>query len=130
MGIDFDTDINIDLTQINSTDVNKNIYALLIEGEQFVDGYKTVRDQLIFTNKRMISVDVKGITGKKQFFTSMPYKMVQYFTIQTSGFAEIISDSEMDLMFSNGHRAHFEFKGRSKILEIGKMISKYCLEID
>jgi len=102
---------------------------MLIEGEEVVDAYKTVRDQLVFTNKRMISVDVKGITGKKQFLVSMPYKMIQYFSIQTPGFGEVISDSEMDLHFSNGHTGHFEFKGRSKILEIGKMISKYCLEL-
>ena len=130
MGIDFDTDWNFDLMQIDPSDVNKNIYSLLCEGEQIVDSYKTVRDQIVFTNKRMIHVDVKGITGKKQFFSVMPYKMIQYFTVQTVGFAELIHDAELNLHFSNGHTAHFEFKGRCKILEIGKMVSKYCLELE
>jgi len=130
MGISFDTDINFDLTPIDPTSVNKNIYALLIDGEQIVDAFKTVRDQVVFTNKRVIFVDVKGITGKKQFFTNMPYKMIQYYDVQTPGFAEIISDSEMDLHFANGHTAHFEFKGKCKILDICKNLSKYCLEMD
>jgi hypothetical protein len=127
MGLDFDTDWNFDLTQIDASDVNKNIYAMLVEGEQIVDSYKTVRDQLVFTNKRMIHVDVKGITGKKQFISVMPYKMIQYFTVQTVGFAELIPDAELALHFSNGHTGRFEFRGRCKVLEIGKMISRYCL---
>lgn len=130
MGLDFDTDWNFDLTQIDASDVNKNIYAMLVEGEQIVDSYKTVRDQLVFTNKRMIHVDVKGITGKKQFISVMPYKMIQYFTVQTVGFAELIPDAELTLHFSNGHTGRFEFRGRCKVLEIGKMISRYCLEMD
>ncbi len=130
MGLDFDTDWNFDLTQIDASDVNKNIYAMLVEGEQIVDSYKTVRDQLVFTNKRMIHVDVKGITGKKQFISVMPYKMIQYFTVQTVGFAELIPDAELALHFSNGHTGRFEFRGKCKILEIGKKISRYCLEMD
>lgn len=129
MGIDFDTDIAIDLTQIDTKDVNKNVYAMLVEGEEVVDAFKTVRDQLIFTNKRIISVDVKGITGKKQFIQVMPYKMVQYFTVQTVGFMELIPDAELDLYFSNGHKGHFEFRGKCKVLEIGKTIARYCLEL-
>jgi len=130
MALDFDTDWNIDLTQIDVTSVNKNLFPLLIDGEEVVDAFKTVRDQLVFTSKRIIAIDVKGLTGKKQEFMSMPYKMVQYYRVQTVGFAELIPDAEMDLYFANGHKAHFEFKGRCNILEIGKKISKYCLEID
>jgi hypothetical protein len=130
MGIDFDTDINFDLTPIDTTAVNKNIFALLIDGEQVIDAFKTVRDQLVFTNKRIIFVDVKGITGKKQEFSNLPYKMVQYYEIQTVGFAELIPDAELNLHFANGHTAHFEFRGKCRILDIGKNISKFCLELD
>lgn len=130
MGFDFDTDLNFDLTPIDTTHVNKNIYAMLIPGEQVVDAFKTVRDQVVFTNKRILSVDVKGITGKKQFISSMPYKMVQYFTVQTVGFAEVIPDAELEVFFANGHKAHFEFRGKCKITEIAKDLGKYCLDLE
>ena len=68
---------------------------------------------------------LKHIT--KQFISVMPYKMIQYFTVQTVGFAELIPDAELALHFSNGHTGRFEFRGRCKVLEIGKMISRYCL---
>ena len=90
--------------------------------------FQTVRDQLIFTNKRIVSVDVQGITGKRKSFSTMPYSKIQYFSIQTPGFAEIIPDSELFIMFSNTFTAKFEFKGNVDIGKIGRMISAYVLK--
>lgn len=89
--------------------------------------FKTVRDQLVFTNKRIISIDVQGITGKRRSFSTMPYSKIQYFSIQTLGFAELVPDSELFIMFSNTFTAKFEFKGNVDIGEIGRMISEYVL---
>lgn len=104
------------------------VNGLLIDGEEIAAAFKTVRDQLIFTNKRVISVDVQGITGKRKSFSSMPYSKVQFFSVQTPGFAEIIPDSELVLTFSNGYVAKFEFKGATDIGKIGRMISDYVLK--
>ena len=89
--------------------------------------FQTVRDQLIFTSKRIIAVDVQGITGKRKSFSTMPYSKIQYFSIQTPGFAELIPDSELFIMFSNTFTAKFEFKGGVDIGKIGRMISEYVL---
>ena len=90
--------------------------------------FQTVRDQLVFTNKRIISIDVQGLTGKKKSYATMPYSKIQYFSIHTPGFAELIPDSELFLMFSNSFTAKFEFKGNVDIGKIGRMISEYVLE--
>ena len=58
----------------------------------------------------------------------MPYSKVQFFAIQTPGFAELIPDSELVLTFSNGYVATFEFKGWVDIGEIGRKISEYVLK--
>ena len=76
---------------------------------------------------RIISIDVQGITGKRKSFSSMPYSKVQYFSVQTPGFAELIPDSELFLVFSSGFTAKFEFKGNVDIGKIGRMISEYVL---
>ena len=70
----------------------------------------------------------EGITGRRKSFSSMPYSKVQFFSIQTPGFAELVPDSELFLMFSNGFTAKFEFKGNVDIGAIGRMISEYVLE--
>lgn len=126
--INFNNNSAWDLKPINVSEVRDEVNGLLIEGEIIACAFKTVRDQLIFTNKRIISVDVQGITGKRKSFSSMPYSKVQFFSIQTPGFVELIPDSELVLTFSNGFVAKFEFKGQTDIGEIGRMISDYVLK--
>lgn len=126
--INFSQNSTINLQKIDSSKINDNAKLLILEDEEIIGVYKTIRDQLIFTNKRILTVDVKGVTGKRQEIFSLPYSKVQYFGIQTVGFAEIIPDSELALFFNNGLKASFEFKGSNDILEIGKNISKFTLQ--
>lgn len=77
---------------------------------------QTIRDQLVFTNKRIIVIDVQGFTGKRRSFTSLPYSKVQFFAVQTPGFMELFPDSES-----------FEFKGKEDIGQVGRIISEYVL---
>ena len=116
------------LKPIDVSEVRGEVNGLLVNGEYISCAFKTIRDQLIFTNKRIISVDVQGLTGKRKSFGSLPYSKVQFFSIQTPGFAELVPDSELYLHFSNGFTAKFEFRGAVDIGEIGRMISEYVLE--
>ncbi len=128
MAINFNSNSAWNLSSISVSEVRDEVNGLLINGETIVQAFKTVRDQLIFTNKRIIAVDVQGITGKRKSYSSMPYSKVQFFSIQTPGFVELVPDSELFLMFSNGFTAKFEFKGGVDIGQIGRMISEFVLE--
>lgn len=127
MSINFNSNSVWNLKPIRAESVRNDVLGLLISGEEVVMAFQTVRDQLIFTNKRIIAVDVQGITGKRKSFSTMPYSKIQYFSIQTPGFAEMIPDSELFIMFSNTFTAKFEFKGNVDIGKIGRMISEYVL---
>ena len=126
--INFNKNSAWDLKPINISDVRSEINGLLINGEEIVAAFKTVRDQIIFTNKRIIAVDVQGITGRRKSYSSLPYTKIQYFAIQTPGFMELIPDCELYIMFSNGFTTTFEFKGNVDIGAIGRMISEYVLD--
>ena len=125
--ISFNKNSAFNLTPIDPASVRQEVNGLLIEGEFINQAFKTVRDQMIFTNKRIIAIDVQGLTGKRKSYSSLPYSKIQYFAIQTPGFIELIKDSELFLMFSNGFTATFEFKGNVDIGAIGRMISEYVL---
>jgi hypothetical protein len=127
MAISFNRESVFNLKPIPLESVRKEVYGLLISGEECVLAFQTVRDQLLFTNKRIISIDIQGISGKRKSFTSMPYSKIQYFSIQTPGLVELIPDSELYIMFSNGATAKFEFKGNTDIGRIGRIISEYIL---
>ena len=109
MAINFNQNSTFNLKPINKESVRGEVMGLLVNGEEIAYAFQTVRDQLIFTNKRIIAVDVQGITGKRKSFTTLPYSKIQYFSIQTSGFMEAFPDSELFLMFSSGFTATFEF---------------------
>ena len=112
---------------INVDAIRNEVNGLLINGEQIVMAFQMVRDQLIFTNERIIAIDVQGITGRKKSFSTMPYSKIQFFSIETPGFLELFPDSELFIMFANGFTAKFEFKGNVDIGLIERIISGYVL---
>lgn len=126
--INFNKNSAFDLKPIELSDVIADVNGLLINGESILMAFKTVRDQLLFTNKRIISIDVQGITGKRKSYSTLPYSKIQFFAIQTPGFAELIPDAELFIQYANGFTANFEFKGKVDIGEIGRLISQYVLD--
>lgn len=127
MAVNFNQDSVFNLKPISNDEVRGEVDGLLIADEKVEFAFKTIRDQLVFTNKRIISIDVQGITGKRKSFATMPYSKIQYFSIQTPGFMELFPDSELFIMFTNGFTAKFEFKGAVDIGKIGRMLSEYVL---
>ncbi|MBO7336976.1 MAG: PH domain-containing protein [Lachnospiraceae bacterium] len=125
--INFNDGSVFNLHPIELENVKKEVEALFVDGEKALAAFKTIRDQLIFTNKRIIAIDVQGVTGKGKSFTSMPYANIQYFAVQTQGFIEIFPDTELFLTFNNGFTAKFEFKGNFDIAALGRIISQYVL---
>ena len=125
MAVNFNQDSVFNLKPISNDEVRGEVDGLLIADEKVEFAFKTIRDQLVFTNKRIISIDVQGITGKRKSFATMPYSKIQYFSIQTPGFMELFPDSELFVMFTNGFTAKFEFKGAVDIGKIGRMLSEY-----
>ena len=126
--INFNKNSVWDLKPIELSAVRDEVKGLLVLDENVISAFKTIRDQLIFTNKRIIAIDIQGLTGTRKSFASMPYSKIEFFTIQTPGFGELISDSELILMFSNGFVATFEFKGNMDIGKIGRTISEYVIK--
>lgn len=104
----------------------KDIAALLIPGEEVISSYTAIRDYVVFTNKRVISVNVQGLTGKKKDYTSMPYSNIVSFSVETAGVLDL--DSELDLFFSSLGRVRFEFTGASDIVAISRCIAQYVLK--
>ncbi|WP_396926486.1 PH domain-containing protein [Mycolicibacterium sp.] len=50
---------------------------ILVDGEAVHLVFKGMRDSVVFTNKRLIAINVQGITGKKRDYTSLPYSKIQ-----------------------------------------------------
>ena len=123
--IDFNNGSFVKLKQTDTEKGYNVVQPLLIGGEQVLSAYKGIRDYVVFTNMRVISINVQGVTGKKKDFTSMPYSKISVFSIETSGVADI--DSELEMWFSGLGKVHFDFTGRSDIIRIGQRIASDTL---
>ncbi len=120
------TDSNfMNLKAVNISEVRREVFDLLASGETVVSAFKTIRDQVIFTDKRIFVVNVQGVTGKKIAYFSYPYSKIQYFGIETAGLIDI--DSELTVAFSNGTVLQFDFKSNVNIRQISQIISQYIL---
>ena len=105
--IDFKNMEYLKLMEVDPRKGEQQVAGMLIPGETVISCFKGVRDGVVFTNKRVISFNVQGITGKKTDYTSLPYKRVQAFSIETAGMVDL--DSELHLWFSSVGRVRFEF---------------------
>ena len=123
--MDFKNGEYIKLRQVDNKDGLKLVSDLLISSETIIISFASVRDMVIFTNKRIITVNVQGITGKKKDFTSLPYSKLQAYSIETAGHFDF--DSELTLVYSGLGSLKLEFTGVSDILEINSIISQNTL---
>ena len=65
------------LKEVSLSQMRREIADLFAPGEEAVQCFQTIRDQVIFTNKRVFIVNVQGVTGKKVSYFSYPYSKVQ-----------------------------------------------------
>ena len=101
------------------------IQPLLIEGEELHAPFKGMRDYIAFTSKRIIAVNVQGITGKKKDFTSLPYSKIQAFSVESAGTFDL--DAELELWFSGLGKVKFEFKGKTDVAQLNKLVAHHVL---
>ncbi|GAA3462853.1 PH domain-containing protein [Saccharothrix longispora] len=123
--IDFEKQSVFKLAPCRPEDIASQVSPILIQGEQIVSCFKTVRDFVVFTNKRIIAVNVQGMTGRKKDFTTLPYSRVQVFSIETAGTFDM--DAELDLWFSGLGKVRLEFKGHADVKLLGQVIATYVL---
>lgn len=123
--IDFDNDSVFKLSPVEPESQMKRVAPLLVDGEYIVEAFKTIRDAVVFTNKRVIAMNVQGITGKKIDFTSLPYSKIQAYSVETAGTFDL--DCELDLFFSGLGHVRFELRGGCDIRALCKTISSYVL---
>lgn len=112
------------LTALTEETVGKNEerYGFLIAENETVElEYKTVRDMLILTNKRLITIDIQGLRGKKAEFFVLPYSKITAFSVESAGTFDL--DSEFKLWASGLGELEFQFLKGTDISKIARLLS-------
>ncbi len=86
-------------SEVDSEKLTEKYSRLLIENEEVELGFKLFRDVFMFTNKRLLLIDVQGVTGSKAEYKSLPYKHISRFSLETAGTFDL--DAELKIWISS-----------------------------
>jgi len=95
-----------------STETAREVFSdFLTEGETIIKAYANIRDKVVFTDKKIICMDVKGLTGTKKEFKFFPYSKINSFSIETAG----VLDGDADFKIWASAVGMFEIKFKKKM---------------
>jgi hypothetical protein len=101
--------------------------TLLADGEIIEVGFVLARDTFLFTNKRLILVEVQGISGKQLEYLSIPYSKITKFSVKTGGSFEL--DAELKLWIGNDVMPmEKKFNKDTNIYEVQKVLASHVLK--
>ena len=123
--IDFQNASFMKLKPVTQSDFAGMVSPMFVAGETILGTFRGIRDGVVFTDKRIIAINVQGMTGKKKDFTSLPYSKIQAFSVETAGVLDL--DSELEIWFSGLGKVKFEFVSQANVSQICKMISERVL---
>ena len=113
------------LKEVNSNEFAKLIGGMLLGDEEIIGSYQSVRDGVVFTNKRIVAINIQDLTGKKKDITSIPYSKISTFSVETAGVFDL--DAELEIYMSGVGKVKFQFTGSTDVGKICQLISKYTL---
>ena len=124
--IDFQNKEYLKLKETDNDAYSDLIGGILVSGERIVHTYRSLRDGVVFTNRRLIAINIQGLTGKKKSITVLPYDRIQAFSVETAGVIDL--DSELYLWFSGMGQIKFEFTSRTDVSAICRHISECIMD--
>ncbi len=123
--IDFNNASFAKLKPVPDNSYSDIISPMFVEGEKILGSFQSIRDGVVFTNKRIISINVQGMTGKKKDVTSLPYSKIQAYSVESAGVLDL--DSELELWFSGLGKVKFEFTSKADVSGLCRTISGFVL---
>lgn len=113
---------------VSQEELQRKYGDLLTTGEEIELGFKLVRDTFIFTTKRLILVDIQGITGSKTEYTSIAYKSISRFSIETAGTFEL--DAELKIWISSEALPSIkkQFNKSVNVYEVQRVLAHHVLK--
>lgn len=86
-------------SEVSVEKLTEKYQRLLSDTEEIEMGFELFRDTFVFTNKRLILIDVQGLTGSKVEYKSLPYKSISRFSLETAGTFDL--DAELKIWVSS-----------------------------
>lgn len=121
------SNVNIpEYTLVSECDLPKEVEEVMLGDETFIKAYKTFRDSVTFTSKRIIFRDSQGFSGKKVEVYSLPYEIINMWSSENAkGLFDV--NAELELWTRAGHFKLNLSKGID-IRELDRLIASVVLK--
>ncbi len=100
---------------------------LLVDGEIIEVGFVVLRDTFLFTNKRLILIDIQGISGRQIEYLSIPYNKITKFSVQTG--ESFDRNAELKIWIgSDTIPLEKKFNKDTNVYEVQKVLASHVLK--
>ncbi|MEM7789762.1 MAG: PH domain-containing protein [Verrucomicrobiota bacterium] len=104
-----------------------DLYLLLAEEEKIQVGFRVMRDTFVFTDKRLMIINVQGVSGKKVEYESVPYGKITRFSVETAGSFDL--DAELKIWVgSEVDPIQKRFNKKVNIYDLQRVLANYTLQ--
>ena len=115
-------------SEVSSEKLNEKYERLLVESETIELGFKLLRDTFMFTNRRLILVDVQGITGSKVEYKSLPYKNISRISLETAGTFDLDAELKIWISSENMPSVSKKFNKSIDVYEVQKYLAEKIMQ--
>lgn len=123
--INFNNPVFSKLQMVDNDAFRSLVDPMLTDEESIMLTFMGLRDGVVFTDRRIIAVNVQGLTGTKKDLTSLPYKTIQAFSAETAGAVDF--DCELNIWYAGIGKVVLEFGVETDICYICQIISEHVL---
>ena len=108
-------------------ELQREFSEILAPGEEIDAAFKIFRDKWVFTTKRLILLNVQGLTGSKREYHSIPYSSINQFCIETAGTFD--GDCEMKMWVKGSAQPLVkEFRRGTDIKGVQRTLASHILK--
>jgi hypothetical protein len=113
---------------VSQEDLTKDYGMILTEGEVMELGFKLIRDTFIFTSKRLILVDIQGLTGSKTEYLSIGYRNISRFSIETAGHFDLDAELKIWIASETNPSIVKRFNRSVNVYDVQKVLAHHALK--
>ena len=123
--MDLENSAFLKLRPVQDAKLAHTVEPLLLPQEKTLHQYQGVRDGVVFTDRRIIAVNIQGVTGKKKMFAVLPYSRIQAYAVESAGVLDF--DSEMKLWLSGLGCVTLELLSGADLFALSTLIDQVIL---
>ncbi|GAM07740.1 putative protein [Geobacter sp. OR-1] len=100
---------------------------LLVDGEIVDVGFQVSRDTFLFTSKRLIVINIQGVSGKRVEYLSIPYAKINKFSVEATGQFDL--EAELKIWIGNDSAPLTKkFNSEVSIYDLQKVLAKHLIK--